>query len=163
NSFLISIQTEYPYWKLVTTSVDSWDITATGDSDPVTNIGNIPVSPVFTITPTTTKTKGLKYRRFVPIYNVMDKSYVEPLDITNGGLNVQALIDANKMQADGDDFLVWKDGSFDNRWLYGMDSDSSPALCWNNYSLLPRHEGITLSTFDSDDTTLYFTETRTNK
>lgn len=163
NSFLINIQTDYPYWQLVTASVDSWDITASGDSDAISNIGNINVPPVFTITPTTTKTSGLKYRRFVSIYNVMDKSFVEPLDITDGGLDVQALIDAGKMQANGDDFLVWKNGDFSDRWLYEMDSDSDPALCWNNYSLLPRHEGITLATFDSDDTTLSFTETRANK
>lgn len=163
NSFFINIQTEYPYWKLVIANVDSWDITATGDSNVVNNIGNLNIPPIFTITPTTTKTTGLKYRRFVSIYNVMDKSFVEPLDITNGGLDVQTLIDANKMQADGDDFLVWKNGSFSDRWLYEMDSDSDPALCWNNYSLLPRHEGITSAVFDSDDTTLSFTETRANK
>lgn len=163
NSFLISIQTEYPYWQLVTASTDSWDITASGDSDVISNIGNINVPPIFTITPTAQNTERLKYRRFVPIYNTMDKSFVEPLDITNGGLDVQALIDAGKMQSNGNDFLVWKDGSFSDRWLYEMDSDSDPALCWNNYSLLPRHEGITLSTFDSDDTILYFTETRANK
>jgi len=140
--------------------VDSWDITASGDSDAVTNSGNINVAPIFTFTPTTTKTKGYKYRRYIPTYNVLDKSYISPFDITNGGLDVQSLINANKMQADGDDFRVWQNGSFSDRWLYEMDSDSDPALCWINLSLSPKKEGTTLSTFDSDDITLVFTQTR---
>jgi hypothetical protein len=160
NHFTIGLRLEYPYWQLVTASVDSWDITASGDSDAITNAGNINVPPVFTFTPTTTKTAGYKYRRYVSIYNKLDKSYISPLDITNGGLDVQSLINANKMQADGDDFRVWEDGSFKDRWLYEMDSDSDPALCWVNYSLSPRKEATTLSTFDSDDTTISLTQTR---
>ena len=90
----------------------------------------------------------------------MDRSLNAPLDITNGGLDVQTLINANKMQADGDDFRVWMDGAFADRWLYEMDSDSDPAKCWINFNLQPRHEAITSATFDSDDTTISFTQTR---
>jgi len=163
NAFNVRFQVEYPYWQLVTASSDSWDITASGDSDPVTNSGNINVPPIFTITPTTTKTKGLKYWRYVPIYNNLDKSFVAPLDITNGGLDVQTLIDAGKMQASGNDLRVWSDGSFSDRWLYEVDSDSDPGLVWMNYNLSSRKEATTLSTFDSDDTTMSFTQTRASK
>src|SRR3990172_3805296 len=162
NAFNVRFAIEYPYWRLVTATADSWDITATGDSDAITNIGNINVQPIFTITPLTTKTAGLKYRRYIPVYNNMDKSLAIPLDITNGGLDVQTLIDANKMQADGDDFRVWIDGTFSDRWLNEMDSDSDPAKCWINFDLPPRHEGTTLSTFDSEDTTMSFTITKVN-
>src|SRR5574339_891626 len=160
NIFDISLSLEYPYWQSVSSVSDSWDITASGDSDPIVNTGNINVPPIFTITPTTTKTAGLKYRRYVSIYNNMDKSINVPLDVTNGGLDVQSLINANKMQADGDDFRVWIDGGFADRWLYGMDSDSDPAKCWVNYDLQPRHEAITSATFDSDDTTISLVHTR---
>lgn len=162
NSFFVTLQVEYPYWQLVTASVDSWDITASGDSDTITNAGNIDVPPVFTITPTTTKTTGLKYRRYVTIYNNMDKAFAAPLDITNGGLDVQTLIDANKMRADGYDFRVWEDGAYKDRWLSGMDSDSDPAKCWTNENLQTRHEGAAGAAFDSDDTTLSFAVSKAN-
>lgn len=163
-AFVITITTEYPYWQLVTATADSWEITASGDSDTITNIGNIPVKPVFTITPTVTKTAGLKYSRYVPVYNNLDRSYISPYELTNGGLDVQTLIDADKMQANGNDFRVWEwdNGAFVDRWLYGMDSDSDPAFCWLNLSLSPRKEGTTNATFDSDDTTLSFAQTRAN-
>lgn len=164
NAFVITITTEYPYWQLVTATADSWAISASGDSDTVTNIGNIPVKPVFTFTPTVTKTAGLKYSRYVPVYNNLDKSYIAPYELTNGGLDVQTLIDAGKMQANGNDFRVWEwdNGAFVDRWLYGVDSDSDPGLCWVNLSLSPRKEGTTNATFDSNDTTLNFAQTRAN-
>lgn len=162
NSFYIDIATEYPYWQLVTTSVDSWDITASGDSDTITNIGNLPVAPIITLTPTTTKTKGLKYERYVTLYNNMDRSFVAPLEITGGGLDVQSLINAGKLQASGNDLRVWQDGAFVDRWTNGVDSDSDPALVWVNESLSPRAEGITSAIFDSDDTTMSFGQTQAN-
>lgn len=162
NSFYITIQTEYPYWQLVTATADSWTISASGDSDAITNAGNINVKPVFTITPTTTKSAGLKYRRYAPVYNNLNKSYLSPYDITDGGVDVQTLINNNKMQASGNDFRVWQDGSFADRWLYGVDSDSDPGKAWINLQLSQKKEGTILSTFDSDDTTLYLSQTRAN-
>ena len=162
NSFYITIQTEYPYWTQVTATADSWDVTGSGDSDVIANAGNLPVRPVFTITPTTTKTAGYKYRRYVSVYNAMDKTCTAPMDITDGGLDVQALINAGKMQADGDDFRLWMNGAFADRWLYEMDSDSDPAKCWANIQLGARLEGTTGATFDSDDTSMVFSETRAN-
>lgn len=160
NEWTVSFAVEYPYWRLVTATVDSWDITGSSDSFDVTNSGNIDVRPIFTITPTTTKTKGLKYRRYIPIYNNLDKSYIEPYEYTNGGLDVQSLINANKMQASGNDFRLWEDGTFKDRWLYEMDSDSDPAKCWGNLELSPRKNSTLLYAVDSDDTTLYFPQTR---
>jgi len=160
NAFAVRLAVEHNYWQLVTATSDAWAITSTGDTQAITNAGNIVVPPLITLTPTTTKAAGLSYRRYVPIYNNLDKSFIAPLDITGGGLDVQALIDAGKMQADGDDFRVWMDSSFSDRWLYEVDSDSDAGLCWVNYSLSPRKEGTTSATFDSDDTTLIFTQTR---
>ena len=162
NAFVITIATEYPYWQQVTATADSWDITASGDSDVISNVGNLPVKPIFTITPTTTKTAGLKYSRYVPVYNNLDMSYISPYELTDGGLDVQTLIDANKLQANGNDLRVWQDGSFADRWLYGVDSDSDPGKVWVNLALAPRTEGATNTTFDSDDTTLVFAQTRAN-
>lgn len=156
NSFYVTIQTEYPYWQLVSPTSDSWDITASSDSDIVSNSGNLPVAPIFTITPTVTKTEGYKYWRYVSIYNTLNKVVNLPLDITNGGLDVQSLINAGKMQSDGDDFRVWGNGSFTDRWLYGMDSDSDPAKCWVNIYLDAKQEAQITAAIDSDDTTITF-------
>jgi hypothetical protein len=92
NVFFVSIQTEYPYWQLVTATSDSWPVTGTADTQAITNAGNLPVKPIFTITPTTTKTAGFAYRRYIPIYNNTDKSYTTPLEITGGGLNTSTLV-----------------------------------------------------------------------
>lgn len=156
NSFYVTIQTEYPYWQLVSPTSDSWDITASGDSDVIANAGNLPIAPIFTITPTVTKTSGYKYWRYVPIYNQMDNPFTLPIDITDGGLDVQSLIDAGKMQANGNDFRIWANGSFGERWLHEMDSDSDPAKCWANIYLDKKMEAAINATIDSDDTTLSF-------
>lgn len=162
NSFLISIQTDFPYWELVTPSADSWDITATGDSDVITNIGNINVHPVFTITPTSTKAAGLKYRRYLPIYNVLDKSYNVPIDVVNNGLDSASLISGNKMISGGTDLRVWMDGNYADRWIDNVASSDSDGQVWVNYAMQPRKYGTFSTAFDSDDTTLYFGQTKSN-
>lgn len=157
NGFDITLAVEYPYFQLVTATSDSWPITGTGDTQAITNAGNIPVPPVITLTPTTTKGAGLTWRRYVSIYNNLDKSFVAPLDITGGGLDTATLTTA-KMQADGDDFRVWMDGSFSDRWLDSMDTAATK--CWVNYSLKSRHEATLLTTVNAAATTLAFTQTR---
>jgi phage-related protein len=92
NTFFVTIQTEYPYWQLVTAISDNWAVTGTADQQAITNIGNLTSKPIITITPTTTKTAGLTYRRYVPIYNNLDKACTATWDITSGGLNTAALV-----------------------------------------------------------------------
>ncbi|HEU4341009.1 MAG TPA: hypothetical protein VFU31_05510 [Candidatus Binatia bacterium] len=159
NGFAIRIAVEHPYWQLVTATADAWAITGTGDTQAITNAGNISVPPVITLTPTTTKGAGLLYRRYVSIYNNLDKSFIAPLDITSGGIDTAALTTA-KMQADGDDFRVWLDSSFSDRWLDAMDSAATK--CWVNFSLKSRKEGTLLTTVNAAATTLAFTLTRAN-
>lgn len=103
NSFFITIQTDYPYWQLVTPASTSTSITATGQTFSISNGGNLPVAPIFTITPTTTKAGGLTYRRFVSIYNNLDRTISLPLCITGSGLNTAALIsdNSNKCELNG--------------------------------------------------------------
>lgn len=162
NSFFITIATEHQYWQLVTTTTDNWSVTATGQTNAFTNAGNITVPPKFNITPTTTKSGGLSYRRWVSIYNNLDISYVAPLDITSGGLDTATLTTA-KMQADGDDFRVWIDGQEADRWLDSMDTAATK--CWVNLYLSPRQEATTSVTISNVGavTTITFSATRANK
>jgi hypothetical protein len=140
NSFMVLFQIEYPYWKLVTATDTTWSVSASGATQAITNAGNRKIGPKLTLTPTSAKTGGLSYRRWVPIYNNMDVSYIAPLDITSGGLDTATLTTA-KMQADGDDFLALVDGVFVDRWLDSMDTAATK--CWVNLNLGPRHEGTT--------------------
>jgi hypothetical protein len=161
-TFVVIFQLEYPYWKLVTAETDTWNITASAQTHAVINSGNILVPPSFTFTPTTAASGGLSYRRWVPIYNNMDTSYIDALDITGGGLDTATLTTA-KMQADGDDFTVWMNGTEADRWLNAMDSAATK--CWVNLRLSPRKEGTTLGTIanTSAATTVTFTRTKANQ
>lgn len=159
NEFTVVFALEYPYWQLSTATNDNWAITGTGDTQAVTNAGNMKVPPLFTFTPTTTKSAGLSYRRLVNIYNALTRSVNFPLDITDGGIDTDALTTA-KMQADGDDFRIWMDGQFADRWLNGMDTTTT--RCWSNVNLQPKLEGTLGTTVNDAITTLAFTETTAN-
>lgn len=159
NSFIIIIQTDVPYWTTVSAVTDPWSITATGQTHVVSNIGGRKAKPVFTFTATTTKAGGLLYRRYLPIENSLDVSYADSIDITDGGLDTAALT-TTKMQADGDDFRVWEDGAFTDRWL--QDMDDTDTKCWKNHAMLPKHTGTLLTTISNTGSTktIAFTQTR---
>lgn len=157
NGFAVRFAVEHQYWQLVTATADNWVISGTGDTQAITNAGTLKVPPLITLTPTTTKSAGLSYRRYVGIYNNLDKSFIAPLDITSGGIDTATLTTA-KMQTDGDDFRVWQDGTFADRWLNAMDTASTKA--WINFSLAPRKEGTLLTTVTNVATTFAFTQTR---
>jgi uncharacterized protein YqkB len=161
NSFLVLFQIEYPYWKLVTATDTTWSVTASGQTQAITNAGNRKIGSKFTLTPTSGKAAGLTYRRWVPIYNNMDISYIAPLDITSGGLDTATLTTA-KMQADGDDFRVWVDGVEVDRWL--QDMDTATTKCWVNLNLGPRRQGTTDTSIAGAGaiTTITFSKTKAN-
>jgi hypothetical protein len=159
-SFFITIQTEYPYWQLVTAATANWSITGTAQTAAVTNGGNLPIAPTFTITPTTTKSQGLKYRRWVAVKNNTTKTYTTPLDITNGGIDTATLVTGGKMQTSGDDFRVWLNGVFVDRWLDSMNGAATK--CWSNMSLSAPQSGTIAAQLGSAGTTVTFSETRTN-
>ena len=158
NEFAVTFALEYPYWQLTTATTDAWAITSSGDTQAITNAGNINVPPKFTFVPTTTKGGGLTYRRLVTIYNVLEKSLNLPFDVTDGGIDTVTLISGAKMQADGDDFRVWLDGAFADRWLNGVN-DTGGTRCWINLSLASKKEGTLTTTVNDSATTLVFTQT----
>jgi phage-related protein len=239
NSFLVLIQTEYPYWRLVTATDTTWSVTGTAQTQAITNAGNIAAKPKLTLTPTVTKSGGLSYRRHVAIYNNLDVSYIAPLDITAGGLNTSALVadtsvsnqinvgggitnsatswaidtavggglattggafymgteqctytsiaagtisgvtrgvngttaathgdntvmTRSKVEADGEDFRVWKNNTEIDCWLYNMNA--SATKCWVNESLSPRQLATLSGSLanNSSDATVSFKQTRAN-
>ena len=162
NSFIITFQVEMPIWRVVTPLTFSWDITASGQSSTFSNIGNVKVKPIITVTPTDVKTNATSYtfRRWVSIYNNLDVSYNAPLEI--GGPLDTATLTTTKMQADGDDLRVIIDGVEVDRWLQDMDSATTEV--WVNVNLSPRHEGTLKTTLPNDGNTVavVFNQTSAN-
>lgn len=139
--YFVTIQLETPIWQLVTPGTDTWNISTDSDTEAITNTGNVPVPPIFEITPTVTKTGGLSKGIWIPVYNSMDSPFIEPLEITDGGLDTATLVGGGFMQASGNDFLVWQDGGFVDRWLDAMNSAAT--RCWINVNLPPMQSAVT--------------------
>ena len=162
NHFIVTFSIEMPIWRVVTALTFSWSITASGQSSSTTNIGNVNVKPVITVTPTDPKANATSYtyRRFVTVYNNLDVSYNAPLEV-GGPLDTDALTTA-KMQADGDDLRVIVDGVEVDRWLQDMDTATTEV--WINLNLGPRHQGTLKTTLPNNGTavTVAFNETSAN-
>lgn len=216
--YFVRLQLETPIWQLVTAGSTNWSVTASGQTQAITALGNVPVPPVFTITPTVTKTGGLSKGIWIPVYNPMSSPFIAPLEITDGGIDTAALVtDTSKsnqinvgggitnsatswaidtavggglpvgggsfimdseqcsyisisagtingvvrgiggttpathgdntvmnlshMQVNGNDFLVWKDGGFVDRWLDGMNTATT--RCLINVNLPPLQSAVT--------------------
>lgn len=173
NSWFITLQTEYPFWQLVTPASDTWNITATGQTHGVTNGGNLPIRPIYTLTPTTTKTAGFIYQRYIPIYNVQDKAYTCPLEITDGGLNTGSLIQVTSIS-----HAINQGGGITNSatsWpidtavggglptgggMFVVDSEQCSYTSISGGSILGVTRGIggTTATTHGDNTVMYFSK-----
>ncbi|MBA4420276.1 MAG: hypothetical protein C0391_03940 [Anaerolinea sp.] len=76
-----------------TASTVSWSVTATGQTKVVTPVGNVKARPVFTITPTSAKTGGYAYKKFLNLKNVHTNAFSNyPYDLTDGGLDHAAMV-----------------------------------------------------------------------
>lgn len=93
SQFLITLALSEPLWRTVTGQSDAWAITASGQTNVLSVLGNHSARPIFTITPTSLKVGGYSYAKSLPWYNPYLSSAAnnEPLEITNGGLNTSAL------------------------------------------------------------------------
>lgn len=113
DSAIIQLLLDEPYWAVETTSTSTWTITASGQTKTITNLGNV-ARPIIKITPTSARTGGYNYKRFVEVNGYYDQPNY-PINI--GPLDTAALVTAGKCQADGDDFRVFIDGVEVPRWF----------------------------------------------
>lgn len=128
-----------PRWRENTATTSSWNITATGQTKVLANGGEDDAYPILTISPTSAKTGGYAYRRWMPVRWLTDVAYTRyPVDICNNGFDTDALVTAGKMQADGDDLRVWMDGVEVDRWLDGINTTTTQV--WINMTFLPKAE-----------------------
>ncbi|HIP95655.1 MAG TPA: hypothetical protein EYH32_00385 [Anaerolineae bacterium] len=113
-----------PQWRAATQTVDTWDITASGQTRTVVNDGTDETYPILEITPTSVKTGGYAYKRYVLVtWRAPGAETRYPIRI--GPLDTAELIGAGKMQADGDDLRIFVDGQEVDRWLVGINTTST--------------------------------------
>jgi len=116
-----------PEWKTVKINSARKIVTATGQTLVVTNNGNIPCEPTFTITPSLQKSVGYIYRQYYTIFSNFDSGEATnyPVDITDGGLNTAALVAAGKMLPTGNDLRVFINNIEVDRWFPSTGGDTN--------------------------------------
>lgn len=143
NTAIINVGVREPFWIRKTPNNTSWAITATGQQKQVT-VNSAFARPKFTITPTSNKTGGLPYRRFIGIYNVMNNDWGSmPIDIMSAGWDSATLISGGKLQTNGYDLEVYVDGVRVSRWIGNVNTATS--RIWINL-VLPKYYAYKLST-----------------
>lgn len=137
-------------WRATSLNSQTWEITASGQTTTVNNAGEDDAYPVLTIEPTSGKSGGYTYKRFIPVRWRASAPFTRyPLDIVNGGLDTATLVGAGKMQADGDDLRVLVDGVEADRWLNGINTANTSV--WVNLDFQPAWDGTIESTMLSGD------------
>lgn len=117
-------------WREVTPTTDTWAITASGQTKALTNNGQDGAYPILKIKPTSAKTGGYTYKRFMTVRWRSSLPITRyPVDITNDSLDTAALVSGGKMQADGDDLRVFVDGVEVDRWLDGINTTTTKVWC----------------------------------
>lgn len=146
DSAIIQLLLDEPYWAVETTSTSTWTITASGQTKTITNLGNV-ARPIIKITPTSARTGGYNYKRFVEVLcpSYRETSYVfqdQPnLPVNLGAFDTAALVTAGKAQSDGDDFRVMVDGVEVPRW-FGSGSTAFNTTTTNIWVVLDMKKQI---------------------
>jgi hypothetical protein len=120
-----------PIWQSVTQNSQTWSTTTTTSTTDITNAGNDYTFPIFEITPTSGSTD---YAFSAPLQIVPTSSNPWPnrfLDITGSTdttWDTAALVAGGKMQADGRDLRVFRDGAEVDRWLNGINTTDTHVI-----------------------------------
>lgn len=129
---VVTLALDDPIWQSVTQNSQAWSITGTTSTTDATNNGNDYAYPVFEISPGGQPTTDYAYGFYVQV--VPQSSYPWAnrfLDITGSTdttFDTAALVTAGKMQADGDDLRVFRDGVEVDRWLNGINTTDTHVI-----------------------------------
>lgn len=158
---VFSMYAPEPNLLVETQNTDTWAITASGQTNDITVVGNAKTHPIFEITPTEAKAGGYSQKRYLPLYNITATPFVDyPWDITDGGLDTATLVTATKMQADGDDIRVMYDGVEIPYWLADINTDHTKI--WINITLKPKAELALVNAIADTGTVATIAFTNTN-
>jgi hypothetical protein len=159
----ITFALDDPMWRVVTASTSSWDITASGQTKALSNIGNRNAKPVFSITPTSARTGGYSYKWWRPVINPLSTRQSNyPFELM-GSWDTATLVTASKMLASGDDLRVVCDGFEIDRWLADINTDHTKVWIRGDWSA---KQTATLEGNFSDSgaiATIYFKNTDANR
>lgn len=124
--YLVDFWVPKPVWQLTSSETDTSEaITASGERWTVTNSGKTDIAPVVIVTPTSYKAAADGPRKFrhVVVANRSPHTLVDalgnpwPIDITNGGWDVETKVKAGELHPSGYDIHVLLDGVEVNRYL----------------------------------------------
>ena len=107
----VAIHVSDPIWKSVVVDTDTQALTASGQTKSVIVGGNRIARPQYNLKTTGARTGGYGYKRYITICNRTDAVYTDSLIVTGGDFNHSTLVGAGKALANGNDFVIMKNGA----------------------------------------------------
>ena len=149
------------HWQAATATTTRQSISSSGQTFTVSNPGDMLAYPKITITPTSAKSGGNNYQRFVVVewgnaYGVSN----HPVDIVGAGLDTRVSPTTNFATSDGADVRLWVDGKAADFWLGNINTTTT--RIWANLDMAA---GVSLTLdggIDASATTLTFNEAITD-
>lgn len=144
-------------WRETTPSAaSSWSITASGQTKVVTNSGQMDCYPILKIKPTSSKTGGYPYKRFMAVIWRAGEAVTDyPVDIANDSLDTQ-IASTHFALASGYDLRVFVDGAEVDRWLDGPNTSTTKV--WVNLDFEARIDLTVAIAMGSGDTQMTVNE-----
>lgn len=143
----VNLALDDPIWQTVTQNSQAFSTTSATDSTSVVNSGNADAYPIFEISPTVAPTTDFIYSVYL---QVLPQSALpwnsRPVCITGATdttFDTAALIAAGKMQADGDDLRVVRNGAPIDFWVSGLNTTDTKV--WVTCDM-PEARNMTLKT-----------------
>jgi len=147
NMARVVLSLDSPIWVSVTQNSQTFATTSSTSSTDVTNLGNADAYPIFEFTPATAPADDYAYLRYLQILptsaSPWNNRFLDVLDTTGSGLDTAALVTAVKMQADGDDFRLFRDKVEVDRQLNGINTTDTHMITTVN---MPAARNLTLKT-----------------
>ena len=128
----IALAIDDPIWQSVTQNSQTFSTTASTSSTDVSTIGNDYAYPIFEITAGTSASQGyanVTYLQVLPQSSyAWNNRFLDLCGSTDTTFDTAALVTATKMQADGDDLRVFRDGVEVDRWLNGINTTDTHVI-----------------------------------
>jgi hypothetical protein len=144
---VVTLALDDPIWQTVTQNSHTWTIASSTSTTDVTNNGNDYAFPIFEITPTSNPSTDFIYSVYLQVLPQSDKPWTSrPLCITGATdttFDTAALVAAGKMQADGDDLRVFRNGVPVDFWISGINTTDTKVWVVSD---MPAARNMTLKT-----------------
>lgn len=145
NRFVAIMRAASPEWEAATATASSVSITASGQTQVLTNAGNVKTRPTFTITPVTVMAdtnSWIKRRRLI-IANRSEMPWTDPVgdgwpvDVAEDAWDTATLQGAGKVLNTLDDVRIVMEGEEKYRWFDPVTSNAS-SKAWINLQMRSR-------------------------